>query len=342
MTALCKQGLFWAIEILLARDSRKEDNPRHWEWGRCFSTVSALAGPEKAGWCSLLCLDGRVESDLFHYMQLISFQLFMNRICWALPMLHSLSHFWHLPCTPNTPLCMEAGWRHSTVVGWEAWGSCLSPFPTPVVSELTTWSWCSFLRQWYVILDGAHYCCTGPGALHGQVKWAGVQWLLGVEPDSWLVVVSRCWDAGWAVSWCEPSLSPSAWGFLLSLCLLPLETAWLHLMGVQRNQPLSMNLSHYKFESPWRSNYRAIAFPHRWMRWVVVVQCQCTVATTESGCWWCSLSSTPIMLHRPSSSSTQPRSLPPWKQSCWRCVWSIHCLYKYINAGHLMSRLLTQ
>lgn len=59
---------------------------------------------------------------------------------------------------------------------------------------------------------------------------------------------------------------------------------------------------------------------HRWMQWTVAAQCQCTVATIESGCWWCSLSNIPIMLHHPSSSSTRPPSLPPWRPSCWRYV----------------------
>lgn len=41
----------------------------------------AGAGPEKAGWCFPLCLGCRVESDLSHYMQLLSFQLFLNLTC---------------------------------------------------------------------------------------------------------------------------------------------------------------------------------------------------------------------------------------------------------------------
>lgn len=69
-----------------------------------------------------------------------------------------------------------------------------------------------------MILGGAYYCCTGPGVLRGQVKRAGLRWLLGAEPNSW-----RClgwlWspDAGLVVCWCEPSLFPSAWGFIFAV-----------------------------------------------------------------------------------------------------------------------------
>lgn len=62
--------------------------------------------------------------------------------------------------------------------------------------------------------------CLG---LELSVQWAGEQSLIRAQPG--LAVVSRCWDAGLAVRWCELSLSVSAWGFLLSLCLLPLTIA---------------------------------------------------------------------------------------------------------------------
>lgn len=77
-----------------------------------------------------------------------------------------------------------------------------------------------------MILDGAYYCCTGPEALHGQVKWAWVQWLLGAEPDSWCSL-DWLWspNAGLAACWCELSLSPSAWGFFAVTVFTALENS---------------------------------------------------------------------------------------------------------------------
>lgn len=240
--------------------SRKEDNRKHWEWGRYFSIVTMLAlAPMRLDCVFLL---PKLQSGLFQYVQLISFQLFLNSVRSALTVPHSGPQFWHLPHTAEPLLWVEADWRPSAVLKWQAWGCSLSSFPTTVVSHSQIPSWES-----YVILDGACYCCTRPEVLCGQGQGGGVEcgsllgaaWFL-LQPG--LAGVSRCCWTGSLLVKAVPWVVFFFFFFLLSLCSLPLTTARLHLMGVQGNQPLSMNWSHCKFKGPWRSECKAIAFPH--------------------------------------------------------------------------------
>lgn len=171
-------------------DSRKEDNRKHWEWGRYFSIVTMLAlAPMRLDCVFLL---PKLQSGLFQYVQLISFQLFLNSVRSALTVPHSGPQFWHLPHTAEPLLWVEADWRPSAVLKWQAWGCSLSSFPTTVVSHSQIPSWES-----YVILDGACYCCTRPEVLCGQGQGGGVEcgsllgaaWFL-LQPG--LAGVSRC------------------------------------------------------------------------------------------------------------------------------------------------------
>lgn len=55
----------------------------------------------------------RVKSGLLHYMQLISFQLFLNPICRAL-LVYALSLSFGISLA-----CQMLLWRHSNVLEWE-------------------------------------------------------------------------------------------------------------------------------------------------------------------------------------------------------------------------------
>lgn len=220
-------------------------------WEKCFSTVSTLADLEKAGWCFLLCLDCGVEGDLFHAVDLISTASESHLLSPPYP--EFCPSVLPSPCTPDSPLCMEADWRHSTELGWEAQGSYLSPFPSPVVSQLMAWSWCSFLRRWCRILEGAYYCCTGQEL--SMTKWSGLGcsdcWeqdpFLG---DTWAGHSLWMLDVSLLV-WAEPV--PIYLGFFAVTVLPALENS-MTLSYVQGSQSLSMNLSNYKCKSPGRSN----------------------------------------------------------------------------------------
>lgn len=170
-------------------DSRKEDNRKHWEWGRYFSIVTMLALAPRRLDCVFLL--PKLQSGLFQYVQLISFQLFLNSVRSALTVPHSGPQFWHLPHTAEPLLWVEADWRPSAVLKWQAWGCSLSSFPTTVVSHSQIPSWES-----YVILDGACYCCTRPEVLCGQGQGGGVE----VGGGSCWELPDSCCSLGWLES----------------------------------------------------------------------------------------------------------------------------------------------
>lgn len=79
-----------------------------------------------------------------------------------------------------------------------------------------------------------------------------------------LAVVSEYWDAVMSVL-VQAEPVPICLG-LFAVAVFPALENSMTSSYVQKNHSLSMNLSHCKCKSPGRSNERAIAFPHRWMR----------------------------------------------------------------------------
>lgn len=85
--------------------SRKEDNRKHWECKRYFSIVTVLALAPRRLDCVFLL--PKLQRGLFQYVQLISFQLFLNSVRSALTVPRSGPQFWHLSFTAEPLLCVE-------------------------------------------------------------------------------------------------------------------------------------------------------------------------------------------------------------------------------------------
>lgn len=164
-------------------------------------------GPEKAGRCFPLCLDCRV-ADL---ISTVSEPDLPSPPCPALSP-SVLASPWHANASSPRGSRLEAqhctgmgGLKHLPVsCGFIAHGMTLMQFSETVVHDLR---WCLLLLHW---------AWSSPGP--SEAGWGAVAFGILALPGR-----SRRWDAGLAVCWCQPSLSPSAWGFFA--VTVPLRTA---------------------------------------------------------------------------------------------------------------------